>query len=647
MRLVHIEPVYTELFKGHNIVLAGGVVELLQLGLQIFLGALQLLDGKALGAAGLEFCNAVLDLPYLLLQEPFLPLSGHGDALKLAVADNNGVIVAGGDPRAELLAVSCLKVLFGGHKDICGGVEPQELRGPLLRQVVRHRKEGFLTKAEALSLHGGGNHFKGLARAHLVCKERIAAVEVVGDGIELMLPQGDLRIHARKDQVPAVILPGTGGIEALIVELHQLPPPVGVAPYPVPECLLDGLLFLLGEGGFLTVKDALFLSVRIPYGVVDAHIPQVQRIFKDFIGVGAVGAVGHAGVDVVVGDAVLAGDVPLRRELRVVDLQGAAGIQRRLQQLEHELLDVLLVDPRRAETHLDFRSVQILGLGGAQCLHVGQITGAVNGGLLRLPQLLPDVAGEVFVRRLPVAVNRVEEDDAVQLVDDVVLAFAGELGHIRHIHAGFFPNGQGEGFCGGVHAGNGLPLPDGALGEHIRLALELGLVLIVQHFKGAEQVIGAVVCKGEGVAPAVDEAVFLGEAVIEAVEPLLFGADGTVVGFPHLEVNEPVNAVLQLCHSLDALLCGGVQVGLDHDGVLTVVHLTVHHGIAVILHVGVCGNGILYGVVLTEVRQLCGFVLAADILNGVSELRGKVQILIRFHSKVLSAVLRTLRGLSA
>ena len=255
---------------------------------------------------------------------------------------------------------------------------------------------------------------------------------------------------------------------------------------------------------------------------------------------------------------------------------------------------------------------------------------------------MPDVAGEVFVRRLPVAVNRVEENDAVQLVDDVVLAFACELGHIHHIHAGFFPNGQGEGFCGSVHAGDGLPLPDGTLGEHIRLALELCLVLIVQHFKGAEQVVGAVVCKGEGVAPAVDEAVFLGEAVIEAVELLLFGADGKIVGFPHLEVDEPVNAVPQLCHSLHALLCGGVQVGLDHDGVLTVVHLTVHHGIAVILHVGVCGNGILYGFVLTEVRQLCGFVLAADILNGVSKLRGKVRALDGRDGVILPPVLGTL-----
>ena len=88
VRLVHIEPVYAELFKGHNVVLAGGVVELLQLGLQIFLGTLQLLDGKVFGAAGLELRDAVLDLPDLLLQEPFLPLSGHGDALKLAVADD-------------------------------------------------------------------------------------------------------------------------------------------------------------------------------------------------------------------------------------------------------------------------------------------------------------------------------------------------------------------------------------------------------------------------------------------------------------------------------------------------------------------------------------------------------------------------------
>ena len=85
-----------------------------------------------------------------------------------------------------------------------------------------------------------------------------------------------------------------------------------------------------------------------------------------------------------------------------------------------------------------------------------------------------------------------------------------------------------------------------------------------------------------------------------------------------------MNAVPQLRQPLDALLCGGVQAGLDHHGVFPVVHLTVHHGIAVILHVGVCRNGILYGFILTEIRQLGSFVLAADILNGIFELHTEV-----------------------
>ena len=51
--------------------------------------------------------------------------------------------------------------------------------------MVRHGKEGFLAQAEALSLHGCGDHLKCLARAHLMGKERIAAVEVVGEGVSL------------------------------------------------------------------------------------------------------------------------------------------------------------------------------------------------------------------------------------------------------------------------------------------------------------------------------------------------------------------------------------------------------------------------------------------------------------------------------
>ena len=63
MGLVDEQPVNAELFKGHNVVLARPVVELIQPRLQRPLGALQLLDAVPLRAAGPQFLDAFLDLP--------------------------------------------------------------------------------------------------------------------------------------------------------------------------------------------------------------------------------------------------------------------------------------------------------------------------------------------------------------------------------------------------------------------------------------------------------------------------------------------------------------------------------------------------------------------------------------------------------
>ena len=104
------------------------------------------------------------------MQHPLLPFSGDRDTLKLAVADDNGVIVAGGNTGAEFLAVSRLKVLFGDGKNIGRGVQTQELRRPLLNQVIGHHKHGLVAKAEAFALHRRRDHLKSLARADLVRK---------------------------------------------------------------------------------------------------------------------------------------------------------------------------------------------------------------------------------------------------------------------------------------------------------------------------------------------------------------------------------------------------------------------------------------------------------------------------------------------
>ena len=60
------------------------------------------------------------------------------------MADDDGIIIPCRDPAAELFPVGRLKVFFGRDKDICRRVQAQEVRAPLLRQVVGHDIETLL-----------------------------------------------------------------------------------------------------------------------------------------------------------------------------------------------------------------------------------------------------------------------------------------------------------------------------------------------------------------------------------------------------------------------------------------------------------------------------------------------------------------------
>ena len=119
--------------------------ELFQLELNLLFAALQLLDGETVAPVALYLHDAVHDLVHLLLQHLLLTLKGERDLFQLAVSDDDGVIVAGGDAAAEALAILGLKVFGCGHKDIGAGVELQILRSPLFRQMVRHHDQTLLT----------------------------------------------------------------------------------------------------------------------------------------------------------------------------------------------------------------------------------------------------------------------------------------------------------------------------------------------------------------------------------------------------------------------------------------------------------------------------------------------------------------------
>ena len=65
-----------------------------------------------------SFPDTVQDAIDLPPQNSFLPLLGHGDLFKLAVTNDNGIIITGGDSAAELLSVLGFKVLLGGNQNI-------------------------------------------------------------------------------------------------------------------------------------------------------------------------------------------------------------------------------------------------------------------------------------------------------------------------------------------------------------------------------------------------------------------------------------------------------------------------------------------------------------------------------------------------
>ena len=186
--------------------------------------------------------------------------------------------------------------------------------------------------------------------------------------------------------------------------------------------------------------------------------------------------------------------------------------------------------------------------------------------------------------------------------------------------------------------------PYGSPGEHICLALEV--FVLVQLLQRAEQIVGAVLGKGQGVGAGVNKPILCGEAVVEGIQLRLRLPDGFIRNKAvHLLRYELLHAVPQLHHALGTLLCGGVEVRLGHDAVLTVVQLPVHHGVGEVPHIRVCRDGLHDGLILAQIGQLRFHIGSTDIPNCAAELLRKVCALDGRNGKVLPAVLRAFRGL--
>ena len=96
MRLVHKKTVNTQLLKGDNIILAAVGAQIVQLCFQRFPGLFHLFDGEILACVDFQLVDGGKGFINLLLNDALLPLKGQRNALKLRMANDDGIVVPGG-----------------------------------------------------------------------------------------------------------------------------------------------------------------------------------------------------------------------------------------------------------------------------------------------------------------------------------------------------------------------------------------------------------------------------------------------------------------------------------------------------------------------------------------------------------------------
>ena len=150
MALINEKSVYTKFLKGNNIILSGLVVEFVELLLDGFLRAFQLLNREIISTISFQVRNTVGDFLKLFLKDCSLSFNTHRYFFKLRVSDDDSIVVARSNSTAKSLTVFGFKIFLRCHQNISRRIELQELCRPLFGQVVRHNKQRFIAKSESL-----------------------------------------------------------------------------------------------------------------------------------------------------------------------------------------------------------------------------------------------------------------------------------------------------------------------------------------------------------------------------------------------------------------------------------------------------------------------------------------------------------------
>ena len=95
----------------------------------------------------------------------------------------------------------------------------------------------------------------------------------------------------------------------------------------------------------------------------------------------------------------------------------------------------------------------------------------------------------------------------------------------------------------------------------------------------------------------------------------------------HLCLDQFIYNTAQTYKSLGPFLCGIAEIRLNHDGVLPVVHFTVHNSERVVFHRRVCWYCFLCRRVITDIGQIRFLVFANDIPYRFRKLIPKISVI--------------------
>ena len=238
--------------------------------------------------------------------------------------------------------------------------------------------------------------------------------------------------------------------------------PGGICPHPAPKFSDEPPLFFQSRCSLLLVDDALFsravaLSLYLRRDLDGLH---VQGLFQYVQGLHLFGAVSPAYGHAVVVPGFF-GDLPCAGEFIVFGPPGfhnaffvnAVPVPERVaEQMEHEVVDHIGRDPRRAESYIDV----VGGSRRRQDFFDGPYVACKTVAMLaacfpRFFQFAHEISGKIFFGSLPSLVRvsipfeRVLKYGASQRAYHRIRCFSGNVGHVFDIHTAQLGKAENEG----------------------------------------------------------------------------------------------------------------------------------------------------------------------------------------------------------